>query len=124
MNKLPIEYVIPLMERVSLAKNGKPISKTAFGKLADVHNNGRRVTFHVFHFGIPRENQFAFYPPYGCSKKEALDIAYECYLDCFTENKQEFVDGNVCWGNLGIPITLNNRLRVNEPSMLVLIKTL
>ena len=123
MSKLPIEYILPLMSKIGLTKeiNGgyNPISKTAFNKLADAHRYG---SLYVFYFGHARENCFAFYPP-QTTKKEALDIAYGYYLDCFTEMKQEFVDGNVCWGNWGIPITYGDP-RVNVDWMNELIEGL
>lgn len=125
MNKLPIEFVLPLMERIGLVKEGKPISKTAFNKLADIHQYGKRKkdgTLHIIYFGHPKENCFAFYPP-QTNKKESLDIAYRDYLDCFTEMKQEFHDENVMWGNCGIPIGYGN-IRVHEEDMNKLINTL
>jgi hypothetical protein len=112
MAKLPVELVLHYMERIALVVNGKPISKAKFAQMADIHTYGRsRNGLKVLYFGL-KDNKFAFYPP-QTNKKESIDIAYGYYLDCFTDMKQEYLDGNVCWGNCGIPLSYGD-LRVWE----------
>ena len=103
MAKLPLHLVIPCMEKIGLVVDGKPISKSKFAKMADIHTYGTgRNALKVLYFGS-KDNTFAFYPPQD-TKPEIINISYDYYLDCFTEMKQEFLDGNVCWGNCGIPL--------------------
>jgi hypothetical protein len=82
------------------------ISFAKFKKLCNIHQYGRgqRRLFIIF-VGQPKENLFAFYQP-TCTRPEMLKIAYEYLVDTITTDmKQEFLDGNMQWGNCGIPLS-------------------
>ena len=49
------ERIMRDWERISLVKNGKPISKTAFKALANVHTYGKQTNNdRIIFFGIPK----------------------------------------------------------------------
>jgi hypothetical protein len=102
MNKLPFEQIIPKLTELGLVKDGNPVSFAAFKKIADAHPYGRRHYIYVIYVGT-KENRFGFYPP-RTNKVESVKIAYGYYLDLFSEMKQEWLDGNVKWGNCGISL--------------------
>lgn len=102
---LPVEQIIPKLNEIGLVKDGQPVSLSQFKKFIDVHLYGRSAKSgrYVVYIG-PKENRFGFYPP-KTTKKETIEIAYEYYCELFTELKYPWMDGIVCWGNLGIPLT-------------------
>ncbi len=104
---LPVEQVNEKLAWLGLIMDGgKPLSFTGFKNRVDAHEYGRgRSKIYIVFVGHPRENLFAFYPP-QTTKADSLRIAYEYYLDTVTTDmKQEYLDGNVMWGNKGYPIS-------------------
>ena len=89
---------------LGLIVNGKPISKTAFKKLASVHqygNNNLRIIFFYIH---PKELMYGFYPPIRGTKAKNLDSAYDRFVKTF-EGWMDYIDNAVIQrGNSGIPI--------------------
>ena len=109
MNKLPFDQVIPKLTELGLAKDGKPVSLAAFKKVADAHPYGRRPYIYAVYVGS-KENKFGFYPPRR-NKEESLKIAYEWYLELFTDKSFRWEFGSIAWGNCGIPLAYG-KLRV------------
>lgn len=105
--KLPISLLMPKIKDLGLIdEKGEVISFAKFKKLVDIHyyGKGRRKLF-VLYVGKPKENCLAFYPPTD-RQLEMLKTAYEYLVDTVTtELKQEYMDGNVVWGNCGYPLT-------------------
>jgi hypothetical protein len=104
--RVPIEVVNQKLKDLGLVtESGKAISFTKFKSIADIHEYGygKRKVFIIFVLNS-RENIFGFYPP-TCTRVEMLKISYEYLLDTIgSEIKQEFLDGNIQWGNCGIPL--------------------
>jgi hypothetical protein len=104
--RIPIDILNQKLKDLGLiTETGEPISFAKFKKLADIHQygSGQRRLFIIF-VRNSKENMFAFYPP-TTNRPEMLKICYEYLLDTIqTEMKQEFLDGNVQWGNCGIPL--------------------
>ena len=90
-----------------VGENNKPLSKTAFKKLSDVHQYGRgknmlNVTYFFTH---PKECIYGFYPRYrGDSKAKCLENAYKMYLDLLSGDMEEVDCNGIQRGNSGIPI--------------------
>jgi len=111
--RLPIPILMKKLNEAGLTNDkGEVISFAKFKKLVDIHQygNGKRRLFILF-VGT-KENRFGFYPP-TTNRPEMLKIAYEYLVDTATsELKQEYMDGNVMWGNCGIPLAYGD-LRAN-----------
>jgi hypothetical protein len=102
-----IDKINENFEALGLLVNGKPVSFSKFKERADAHAYTRRGVkpIYIVYVGSPRENLFAFYPP-RTTKAISLKIAYEYFLDTVTTDmKQEYLDGNVAWGNSGYPLS-------------------
>ena len=101
-----------LKELGLITESGEPISFVKFKKLCDIHQYGlgKRRLFIIF-IRNSKDNMIAFYPP-TCTRPEMLKISYEYLVDTITtEMQQEFLDGNIQWGNCGIPLSYGD-LRV------------
>jgi len=113
--KLPVDKVKPKLKELGLiGEDGKVISLSKFKQVADAHpyGRGKNKLYIVYVFKHSRESIFAFYPPQG-TKKECLGWAYEYLVDTVeSEYMCEWMDGNVMWGNCGIPIGYGN-IRAN-----------
>lgn len=111
--KISIETLNQKLKDLGLiTETGEPISFAKFKKLCDIHQYGlgKRRLFIIF-IRNSRDNIIGFYPPTS-NRPEMLKISYEYLVDTITtEMKQEFLDGNVQWGNCGIPLSYGN-LRV------------
>jgi len=114
--RIPIEILNQKLKELGLVtESGEAISFSKFKQLADIHQYGlgKRKTFIIF-IRNSKNNILGFYPP-TCSKVEMLKISYEYLLDTIqTEMKQEFLDGNIKWGNCGIPLAYGD-LRAMSP---------
>lgn len=104
-------------ETIGIVENNKLVSKTAFGKLCNIHTyggsrNGLKIAFIYTH---PKELMYGFFPYFrGGNKKQVI-------LDAYNE-AQSIVDGNltsidrhiVQFGNQGLPLSAggSTRLRV------------
>lgn len=85
---------------VSLDTN-KPISYTGFKNRASVHKYGNK--YKVVFVGHPTQNLFGFYTMYG-NDSEVMKEAYEMFVDLVKGNMEGYNEGNIQWGNAGIPI--------------------
>ena len=104
--RIPIDILNQKLKDLGLVtESGKPISFAKFKKLVDIHQYGRgQRRLFIIYVRNSKDNMFAFYPP-TTNRPEMLKICYEYLLDTIqTEMKQEFLDGNVQWGNCGIPL--------------------
>lgn len=105
--KLPISLLMLKIKDLGLMdETSKVITFAKFKKLIDIHQygKGQRKLF-ILYVGNPKENCLAFYPPTD-TRPEMLKIAYEYLVDTVTtELKQEYMDGNVVWGNCGYPLS-------------------
>jgi hypothetical protein len=95
-----------------LGSNLKPISKSLFAKLADIHTYGygRKNVYHVWYFRNTRECIYGFYPMQG-NKKSQLNECYEYYLDLVNGNVESLDVCDVRFGNCGIPLVYD-KLRI------------
>ena len=83
---------------------GKPITKTAFNKLADVHvYTGNRVKIRIIFFRNSREVIYGFYT-YNNTKAKDLKDAYKMYIKTFNGSTEYLDSGEIQFGNRGIPI--------------------
>lgn len=109
-----------LMEKLKalglIDENGNAISFSKFKKLVDIHQLGiGRKRLFIFIIGNPKENLIGFYPPTD-ARPEMMKICYQYLVDTITTDiKQEYLDGNIQWGNCGIPIGYGD-LRAHLPS--------
>lgn len=88
-----------------LTENGEKISKTAFSKLADIHDYGiGRNTVKVLYFRNSKDSIYGFYPELK-SIKGCINKSYEWYLQTLN-NEYKFLDNDdICFGNCGVPLT-------------------
>lgn len=92
-----------------LKPDGSKISKTAFKELADIHG-GRRIKILYFH--KTRDCIYGFYPDWT-NAKDAVNQAYEWYLQTMFNNNYEYLDDkDICFGNCGLPLTFR-KLRID-----------
>lgn len=104
--KLPIDKINQKLKEIGLIdEKDKVVSLAQFKKMASVHQYGKgKQRLFIIFVGNPRNNMFAFYPPTE-TKPEMLKTAYSYLVDtATTELKQEYLDGNVLWGNCGYPL--------------------
>jgi len=110
------ERVLGHWKDISLLKeNGKPISFTAFGKLADIHSytgryNGRRVVMRILIFRNCKEVMYGFYPS-NVTKLNDIREAYQWYLDTVEGSYEHLADKSIQFGNCGIALSYGD-LRV------------
>lgn len=105
--KLPESLVKTKLRLLGLiTEQGKAVSFNKFKEYADAHLYGSKSNkIYIVYVGLSKENLFAFYPP-RTNKAESLKIAYQYYVDTVeTEMMQEYLDGNVKWGNCGYPLS-------------------
>jgi len=114
-------YIPVLQERLKalgLIVDGKPISKKAFIERAMVHTYGSgKRRLHIFTIGEYKENCFAFYPMQG-TKPEEFKQAYEQYVRLVAGDYEAIDDGDIVWGNMGIPLAYGN-IRRDEAQYIV-----
>lgn len=91
-------------EAMGLLVNGKPISKSAFVKQADIHQYGNgRNNLKIWYFRNSRECIYGFYPMRG-TKAENTNQCYQWYLDIINGNMECVDEHDVMFGNCGIPL--------------------
>lgn len=111
-----------IMRDFKLAKlideNGKPISKTKFKKLCDLHEysssykskhklfKGRFVTF-------KDRGIYTFQTNFRENKKEFFDTTYKMFMDIIDNDLYPIEYKTVQYGNCGMPLTYTN-LRVRD----------
>lgn len=100
-------YVPILLERlkaIDMLDNGKPVSFKKFKEKVSIHNYGRGVKkLKIMFIGHPKENLFAFYPMQN-PNPIALKECYEKYVALVNGDWSPLDDGDIIWGNSGIPI--------------------
>jgi len=109
-----IEWVKNHWKQIGLlGENDKPISKTAFMKLADIHVYGyrRKNSMKIWYFRNDRNCIYGFYPMSGTVKQNQLEC-YQWYLDILNGDYEPLDDKDVCFGNCGIPLSYS-KLRIN-----------
>lgn len=95
-----------------LGADEKPISKSLFTKLADIHTYGSdRKGYKIWYFRGARDLIYGFYPMQG-TKKENQTECYQWYLDILNGNHECLDDRDVCFGNCGIPLSYS-KLRID-----------
>jgi hypothetical protein len=95
-----------------LGENNKPISKSLFTKLADIHIFGYGTrAMKVWYFSNRRGCIYGFYPMQG-TKIENQKECYQYYLDILNGNYDPLDEQNVCFGNSGYPLSYT-RLRIS-----------
>ena len=107
------ERVLGHWKDMSLLKeNGKPISFTAFGKLADIHTytssyGGRKNKMRILLFRTCREVMYGFYPT-NITKLNDIREAYQWYLDTVGGDYEHLGDKSIQFGNKGIGLSYGN----------------
>jgi hypothetical protein len=78
-----------------------PLSYTGFKNRASIHkyNNKYKIVF----VGLPKKNLFGFYTMYGNDSK-VMKEAYEMYFKLVKGDMRDYNDGDIQWGNCGIPL--------------------
>jgi hypothetical protein len=95
-----------------LGENDKPISKSLFTKLADIHIFGYGTrAMKVWYFSNGRGSIYGFYPMQG-TKIENQKECYEYYLDILNGKCEHLDERSVCFGNSGYPLSYT-RLRIS-----------
>jgi hypothetical protein len=88
-------------------EDGTAISKTAFGKLLDLHQYGRgRTKRYIGYVRNSRTLIYQFFPIFGYTNKVAvLKDIYNTYLETVGGDMEAFDDKDIVFGNCGIPIS-------------------
>ena len=106
--ELAYDFLLRTFEELGVIVNGKPISKTAFGQILDIHQYGRtsQSGLKIAYLRNRRDNIIGFYPAFkGETKKQTIEGAYTMFIETFIGN-MDFVDcQRVQIGNSGIPIS-------------------
>jgi hypothetical protein len=92
-----------------LNEDGTVISKTAFGKLLDIHQYGNGRTKKFIGYIHNREIVYQFYPmfTYG-NKVDVLNDIYQTYVDTVGGDMDAIDDKNLNFGNCGIPVVYSD----------------
>ncbi len=104
------EYVLDRakvhFEDMGLLVNGKPVTKTRFKKLSDIHTYTSRTTkLHIIFFhGADRIN-YGFYGRFNKdTQAQVYKDAYQDFINFLEGESAGFEGGNIQFGNCGIPI--------------------
>ena len=107
LDKVKIDF-----EFLGLTVNDKPISKTAFNKLADVHTygKGKNALRVVFFNGFNKDKLcYGFYPRFsGDNKTIVLQDAYTNFTKFLNGNSNGFDNDMIQFGNCGIPLSYSD----------------
>lgn len=101
---------LKLLGFVNLETN-KPVSYTGFKNRASVHKYGN--SYKIVFIGHPKQNLFGFYTMYG-NDASVMKEAYEMFVNIVKGNMDDYDNGNVQWGNAGIPLGYGNLRQVYE----------
>ena len=82
--------------------NNKPLSYSGFKNRASVHKYGKN--YKVVFVGHPRQNLFGFYVMWG-TDSDVMKEAYELYVSLVKGDMTGYNEGDIQWGNCGIPIS-------------------
>jgi hypothetical protein len=106
------EYVLDRAKRhfefLGLTVNGKPISKSKFKALADLHTfKGHGTKYYVHYFqGFDKDKiMYGFHPYFNKDTKvNSLNNAYRMFIDFLNGVSEEFDEGQIEFGNCGTPL--------------------
>lgn len=105
------ERMIRQFTDLGLIVNGKPVSKTKFVSLADIHTYGSgRNNYKIWFFRNSREVIWGFYPMQG-NKTQNANECYRYFTELVNGDMSSIDEGDVCFGNAGIPLQYG-KLRV------------
>ena len=82
--------------------NNKPLSYSGFKNRASVHKYGKN--YKVVFVGHPRQNLFGFYVMWGADSN-VMKEAYDLYVSLVKGDMTGYNEGDIQWGNCGIPIS-------------------
>jgi hypothetical protein len=82
--------------------NNKPLSYSGFKNRASVHKYGKN--YKVVFIGHPKQNLFGFYVMWGADS-QVMKEAYELYVSLVKGDITGYDEGDIQWGNCGIPIS-------------------
>lgn len=101
--KLSNEQLVDNLKYLGLVdlKTNKPVSYSGFKNRASVHRYGSQ--YKVVYVGHPKQNLFGFYTMYG-NDSQVMKEAYEMFVSLVKGDMQGYNEGDVQWGNAGIPI--------------------
>jgi hypothetical protein len=94
--------------KLGLIVDGKPVSKSQFKKLADVHTYGKgKKAFRMAYFGHTKTGVYMFRPMYKHDNKtKLLDNAYTMFLDFLGGESDDFDCQDIQFGNGGVPVCM------------------
>ena len=120
-----LDRAIKHFKHIGLIVNDKPVSKTKFNTLADVHTYGRgRKNIKVVYFhGFDTDRiTYGFYNAFiGETKKQTLANAYRMFIDFINGESNDFDMKLIQYGNCGIPIAYGNlRQTFRQPTKEIL----
>lgn len=107
------EYVLDRAKRhfthLGLLVNDKPVSKSKFKQLADIHpyGHGKKVMNMIYMHGFFDNDRviYGFYPALqGDSQAKCINNAYEMFIEFLNGESDDFDCGDIQFGNCGIPI--------------------
>ena len=101
---------LKLLGLVNLSTN-KPISYSGFKNRASVHKYGD--SYKIVFVGHPKQNLFGFYVMYG-NDSQVMKEAYDMFISLVKGNMEDYNEGDVQWGNGGIPIGYGGLRQVYE----------
>jgi hypothetical protein len=101
---------LKLLGLVNLSTN-KPIAYSGFKNRASVHKYGKN--YKIVFVGQPKENLFGFYVMYDNDTK-AMKESYEMFVSLVKGNMDDYDNGDVQWGNAGIPLSYGGLRQIYE----------
>jgi len=101
---------LKLLGLVDLSTN-KPISYSGFKNRASVIKYSNKYKTVVV--GQPQQNLFGFYTMWG-NDSEVMKEAYEMFVDLVKGKMDDYNEGDVQWGNCGIPLSYGGLRQIYE----------
>ncbi len=105
--KLSIKLIQQRLSKLGLIdEGGNPVLYSKFKNLASIHRySGRGNTYKVVFIGQPKENLFGFYAAFANDNDPlVMKEAYANFLKLVKGDITPYEDGDVQWGNTGIPV--------------------
>jgi hypothetical protein len=101
--KLSNEQLVDNLKLLGLVRldDNKPISYSGFKNRSSVHKYDNK--YKVVFVGQPKENLFGFYTMYG-NDTDVMREAYEMFVNLVKGDMESYNEGDIQWGNAGIPI--------------------
>ena len=111
--KLTLEQLHTNLKSLGLMsiETNKPISYSGFKNRASVHKYGD--SYKIVFVGQPKQNLFGFYVMYG-NDSQVMKEAYDMFISLVKGNMEDYNEGDVQWGNGGIPIGYSGLRQVYE----------